>query len=147
MKSALPGALQLKLNLFGSAEPALPPGSLAMGTDVRRVVSETLSDCNLSRIQIAEDMSALLGGQVTKPQLDAWSADSKDGHRFPVEYLPAFVHATKSRKLLDLVATRSNCYVINESDALRLELGRISEEEKRLKEQRRLISQLLGGAQ
>lgn len=145
---SIPKALQLKLDLFGTGEPAIQPGALGIGSDVRRVIADSIRDCNLSRIQIADDMSSMIGErQITKQQLDAWTADSKDGHRFPLEYLPAFIHTTKSRKLLDLVASRSNCYVINETDALRLELGRLSQEEKRLKEQRRLISQLLGGAQ
>lgn len=145
---AIPKPLQLKLDLFGTGEPAIQPGSMAIGSHVRRVIADTIRECNLSRIQIADGMSTMVGDrQVTKQQIDAWSADSKDGHRFPLEYLPAFVHTTKNRSILDLIASRSHCYVINETDALRLELGRLSEEEKRLKEQRRLISQLLGGAQ
>ena len=61
------------------------PGALDIGTQFRHLLSEQMKVSPLSRHQIAARMSELLGHDVTKHQLDSWTAESRDGWRFPLE--------------------------------------------------------------
>ena len=44
-------------------------------------------------------MSDLVGREVSKTMLDAYTSESKEGHRLPAELLPAFCEATGDRLL------------------------------------------------
>ena len=78
-------------DLFEIPEPApLAEGSLNFAIELRGLLSQALKDCPHSRWQVAARMSELLGAEVTRYQLDAWTAESREPWRFPVEYLFAF---------------------------------------------------------
>jgi hypothetical protein len=121
------------------------PGSCNISALIRAGISDALKNCTLSRYHVAAKMSELLGREITKAQLDAFSAESKDGHRFPLEYLPAFIMATGDMSLMRMLAEQCNGYFIQNEDALKLELGKIADEERQLKERRRAIQTILKG--
>ena len=78
-------------------------------------------------------MSELIGSEVSKSMLDAYTADSKEYHRFPVEYLPAFCKVTGSSEPLTITAQAINMFVVPGAEALRAEIQRIDEQERHLK--------------
>lgn len=121
------------------------PGCFDISKSIRAIITDSLKHTSLSRHQVAARMSELLGREITKAQLDAFSAESKENHRFPLEYLPAFVEATGDRSLIRFIAEKCMGYYIENADALHLELGRIHEQEKVLKDRKRAISSVLGG--
>lgn len=88
-------------------------------------------------------MSILIGREITKTQLDSWSAESKDGHRFPLAYFPAFMEATGDRSILKMLCRKSHGHYIEGSDAIRLELGRIKEEQRDLQKKEKAIRDFL----
>ena len=134
-----PGQMSL-LDLLQRAQQMRPEpgeGRLDVRERLRLALCAAIKACPLSRYEIAGQMSHLLGREVSKAQLDAWTAESKEGHRMPAEYLPAFCEATGSLEPLQLLAEVAGLFALPGPDALRAEIQRISEDEKRLKVEKR----------
>lgn len=104
------------------------PGSLNMDKPFREMVSEALRECPLSRYQVAARMSEQLGQDITKTMLDSWMAESKEQHRFPAVFLPAFCEAVGSTEPLRMLGQRIGAFVLPGPEALRAEIQRIEEE-------------------
>ena len=83
-----------------------------------------------SRYQVAGDMSHLLGLEITFHMVNAWVAESKDGHRIAAEYIPAFCKATGDTGPLRLLADTLGVFTLQGPDALRAE---IRKDEERVK--------------
>ncbi len=120
-----------------------------IATAVRQTVSEAIRESGLSRYDVASRMSEYLGREITKAQLDSFSAESKDGHRFPLEYVPAFCHATRNYDLVQLTAgaLRIELFLPDDAEEARilmaeLELNRkvkqLAEMKKQIAQRRRL---------
>lgn len=125
------------------------PGSCNFTLQFRNALSRALKEAPLSRIEVAAKMTELLfgdagDGEVTKAQLDRYTAPSAEAWRFPLEYLPAFVQATGAVWLLDLVAERCGCRILQGEQALLAELGAIILHERRLKSERARIEKTVG---
>ncbi len=106
------------------------PGALDCGRAVRHFLADLLKDCAHSRGEVAEAMSTLTGASISKHQLDSWTADSRDGWRFPLEYVPAFEVAVETRDLTSWLADLRGCKVLVGKEALDAEIGKL----ERLKE-------------
>jgi len=102
-------------------------GSLNFQVQIKEVMTETLKRVPLKRWEIAGRMSDLVGMPITEHQLNAWTAESKEGHRFPVEYLPAWCEVTGDYRLLEFIAKGSKCYLVKSEEVLLLELAKIQE--------------------
>jgi hypothetical protein len=119
------------------------PGRLNTDQTIRELISQALKKSPLNRYEVAAEMSRLLGREITKAMIDSWSAESKGRNRLPVAYLSAFTTATGDRELLRHVCDMSGGVYIENEDALRLELGRVEEEKKKLREKERFIKDYL----
>lgn len=130
----------LTLDLFAVPVPRTPlPGALDVGLAVRHLISDLLKASPLNRFEIAARMSELLGHEITKNQLDAWTAESREGWRFPLEYLPAFEVAVETHQVTTWMADLRGCKVLVGKEALDAEIGKL----ERLKEEAaRKIKQL-----
>lgn len=115
-------------------------GSLQIDQQFRDVISGALRDCRLSRYQVAGCMSELTGTDITKTMLDSWTAESKEQHRFPAIFLPAFCEAVGTHEPLKLLGQLVGVFILPGSEALRSEIRRIDEEigRKRAEKKRRL---------
>mgnify|MGYP001029465515 CR=1 FL=1 len=111
-------------------------GTRNIDGQLRRAVSDALKRCPLSRYQVAARMSELMGIDVTKSSLDSWTAESKDQHRFPAAYLPAFCTATGSRLPLEVITRATGGFLMPGGDALRSEIQRLDEEITTMKRER-----------
>ncbi|MBF0334601.1 MAG: hypothetical protein HQL40_13310 [Alphaproteobacteria bacterium] len=132
-------------------EPGRLPGAANIGAQIRGGLTKALKETAKSRAEVAAGMTDLLFGdvgddEITKAQLDSWTAASKDGWRFPLEYLPAFIQATGAVWLLDLVAGHCGCTVLQGKEALLAEIGAVALAEKRLKARRASIERRVPGA-
>lgn len=122
-----------------SVSPQL--GSLDIDTELRHAISEDIKHAvvpctgrELSRYDIAARMSEYVGHEITKSQLDNWSAEAHQKHRFPAQYLPAFVIATGGqRRAFEVLSRKSGLFALPGPEALRAEIQRLDEEEKRIK--------------
>ncbi len=131
------------IDLFDGHFIDLEPEFFDCAYQIRTELTDTIKKCSLSRQQIADKMSDLMRKDFTKESLDSFTAESKRMNRFPLEYLPAFCAATNDKTIIRFIAKKCLGLFIENDDSLRLELGRISEEEKTLKQRKRLIASLL----
>jgi len=89
-------------------------------------------------------MSELVGIDITRTMLDSWTAESKERHRFPAIFLPAFCKAVGSTEPLKLLAKFAGSFVLPGPEALRAEIKRIEEEIEVLKKERNKRRVFLG---
>lgn len=121
----------LTLDLFEVPVPRAPlPGALDVGLQVRHLLSDLLKVCPLNRFEVAARMSELLGHEITKHQLDSWTAESREGWRFPLEYLPAFEVACETTAITAWIADLRGGQVLMGKEVLNAEIGKL----ERLKE-------------
>lgn len=80
-----------------------------------------------SRWVIADEMSHLLGVEVSKYQIDSWVAESKEGHRVPAEYIPAFCEVTGCLDPLQLLNETCKIFMVKAPDALRADIRKDEE--------------------
>ena len=122
----------LTLDLFEVPVPTRPiPGALNFSHPLRHLLSDLLKACPNSREIIAARMSELTGEAITKHQLDSWTAESREGWRFPLEYLPAFEVAVETHQVTSWMADLRGCKVLVGKEALDAEIGKL----ERLKEE------------
>lgn len=121
----------LTMDLFEVPVPTAPlPGALNFSLTLRHLISDALKSNPLTRTDIAARMSELTGDSITKHQLDAWTAESREGWRFPLEYLPALEVACETTVLTAWIASIRGGKVLMGKEALDAEIGKL----ERLKE-------------
>ena len=113
-----------QLELFQAPAPR-PEGAgmLCIREVVMETVTAMMKASPLSREQIAERMSGLTGTRITQVMLNAWTAESRVMHRFPLEYAPALERACGSRALTNLLAGLAGGEIYYGMDALKARLG------------------------
>lgn len=101
------------LDLFATPPAATAPGALAgLKTQIAHAISAVIRDSGLDRFEIAGKMSALLGEEVSKTMLDAYSAESREDQNVPAYRLLAFVLATESFPALDQLLSHLGCRLL-----------------------------------
>jgi len=108
------------------------PGSLNMGSAIREALYEAIKGCPMKRYEIAAKMSELTDADISKAMLDAWTAESKEDHRFPLEYIAAFCQVTGCTKPLELVCRPVGVFALGGPEVLRSERQKLNEQIKRL---------------
>lgn len=117
-------------------------GKASIDAAIRSMISQALKRSPLSRYQVAARMSEILGVEISKAQIDAWSAESKENHRFPLVYTAAFCKAAEDTSLIRYVAELCGGWYIEGEDAVDLTLGKIEGQIKELQKQRRVVMDL-----
>ena len=106
-------------------------GTLNVGSRIRQALSEGIKQCQLSRHQIAGEMSHRIGVEVSSTTIDSWTAESKEKNRIPAEYLPAFCMVTGHFEPLNIIGEASGRFTLPGPDALRGEIRKWQEKTKR----------------
>jgi hypothetical protein len=75
--------------------------------------------------------------------LDSWTAESKEYHRFPAEFIPAFCVATQDWGLLAMLAECAGGSFLEGHEVLLTELGRVQNERETLRRRERQIRDYL----
>lgn len=133
------------LDLFEVPTPRSPlPGALEVGLAVRHLLSDVLKASPLSRFEVAARMSELLGHEVSKHQLDAWTAESREGWRFPLEYLPALEVALETHAMTGWLAELRGCTVLVGREALDAKIGKLERMRDEAAKQIRQLKQVMG---
>ena len=137
-------------DLFNEAD-GVAPGSGACSIEIAHTMSQALDRCRESgvdRERIAERMTYLLGEKVSVAMLNAYTAPSRDTHQINVERAIAFDAAGKSvvgtRALLHLQARHGGERIVSKEEAAFIELGRIYQQERQLRERKRALQVILG---
>ncbi|MDX9820645.1 MAG: hypothetical protein RBT20_01825 [Syntrophales bacterium] len=111
-----------------NSAPSPHPGSMDIDKAFREGISAALKACPLSRYQVAARMSELVGQDVTKTMIDSWTAESKEQHRFPAVFLPAFCEVVGCSEPLKMLGRLVGVFVLPGPEVLRAEIRRIEEE-------------------
>lgn len=111
-------------------------GTLNIRESLRALLNRAFKNCPKSRWEVSGEMSHLLGLEITKYMLDAWTAESKEGHRMPAEYLPAFCVVTGCYDPIVLMDETAGRFSLPGPDALRGEIQRFRETEKKARAER-----------
>ncbi|MCE5311378.1 MAG: hypothetical protein LLG20_27380 [Acidobacteriales bacterium] len=120
---------QMHLPLEERQAPVLPePRNLNRA--VKQALAQDVRECRYSRDEIIQRMYAVTGHMVGLSTLDAMLAESKD-HRFPAEWIPAWVIATGSRRLLALLCAEAGLYLADATEHDLAQLARLSIETKK----------------
>jgi len=125
---------ELITRLKQPTDPA--PGSLNIQHQLQGIITQCVKRCPLSRWQIAAQMSELLNQDISKYMLDTWTAESKEYHRFPAEYLPAFCKAVGSVEPLRILGEKAGVFVLQGPEALRADIKKLEEQIKELQKER-----------
>lgn len=135
-------------DLFEVPVPLLAtPGALSVGPALRGLLSDLLKRCPMSRFEVAARMSELTGEHISKHQLDAWTAESREGWRFPLEYLPALEEAIHTHEVTAWVANLRGARLSVGREALETQLGKVAQMRDELARQERALKKLLGEQQ
>ena len=101
------------LDLFATPHPATGPGALAgLKTQIAHAISAVIRESGMDRFEIAARMSRLLGEDVPKTMLDAYSAESRDDQNVPTYRFLAFILATESFPALDQLLVHLGCRLL-----------------------------------
>jgi hypothetical protein len=101
---------------------------------VRGALQQDLKGCGKSRDQVAFELGFALGKAISVEMIDAFVAPSKKMHRFPAEWIPAWIEVTGSRRLIEALCGVVGLSVATEDDRDFAELGRATLRKQRLAE-------------
>ncbi|MDR2220680.1 MAG: hypothetical protein LBE24_08905 [Methylobacillus sp.] len=128
----------------------LPPpaasaaGSLACRVEISHAMSGALK--GLDRYDVAAKMSRLLGRDISKHMLDAYTAESREDHTPPLDTAIAFDLATETHTLANLFSTKLGARLLIGKEALHAELGRLQrthdEAAQKMKQLKRIMREL-----
>ena len=143
MKRKLDMATEKQMSIFDllediEAKKAQGPeaGSLNMGARVREGLATALKSVPLKRWEVAGRMSEYIGAEITESMLNSWTADSKEGHRFPLEYIAAFCWATGDYTVMDLVARGCGCHLTKGREVVLLQMARLDDMQRKIEKER-----------
>lgn len=113
------------IDMFDEMPPApvSAPGGLSCRSEIAHTMSEALKGHD--RYDIAAKMSRLLGRDISKHMLDAYTAESREDHIPPLDTAIAFDLATESRALAELFAKKIGAKMSVGKEALDAKLGQL----------------------
>lgn len=132
-------------DLFAVPQPVQPyAGSLSCRAQIASVMSEALK--GYDRFDVAAKMSKLLGRDISKHMLDAYTAESREEHIPPLDTAMAFDMATDGMALLTFYSHMLGASLVVGKEYLNWQLGRLEKEkEDKAREIKRLRKALGGG--
>lgn len=116
-------------------------GSLACRVEIAHTMSAALN--GQDRYEVAATMSRLLGRDISKHMLDAYTAESREDHIPPLDTAIAFDMATSDFKLLNLCASKLGARVSVGADALYVELVKLERQRDQSAERVKYLKKLI----
>ena len=118
------------------------PGSMCISAQYLAAVKQTLKQAPKSRETIADEMTFMSGRTVTVNMINNWAADSHP-HELPGEMEYYLCLVCGSDAPLRLKNDKLGLYTLPGADALRAEIQKLDEEEKRVAAEKRKHKLLL----
>lgn len=121
-----------------------PAGSFRRKEAVQEALKRTLKNCQLSREEIAEEMTRLVGENITVNHIANWTAESKNGWRMPLEYAAAFYLITGDPGVIRAALAGSGIGILTDKEFALFELGKIVADERTRGKKKRQVMEALG---
>jgi hypothetical protein len=120
------------------AEPVYPTRSPVERIDIdgfrrrlKRAMARAIRECRYDRPTIAARMATYLGlPSVSKASLDAYTAESKEGHDVSLVRFKAFVRATGAVWLWDVIVSDDGLLLLQGDEARLAEIERLRQEQR-----------------
>jgi hypothetical protein len=112
-------------------------GSANIERELRVAVSDGIKASPLSIHQVAGEMSHLLGETITADMIYSWTAESKTRHQIWGSRLAAFCRVTGYRRPMEIMVRAAGMFCLPGPEALRAEIQKLREEERRAGAERR----------
>lgn len=107
---------------------------------LKRAMAQAIRECPFDRPTIAARMAAYLGiASVSKASLDAYTAESKEGHDISLVRFKAFVRATSAVWLWDLIVSEDGLIMLQGDEARLAEIARLQQEQRDIVQQLRTL--------
>lgn len=143
--SKAPQKIDRQLRLPFTAPEPERAGDYRHKEAVREALNIALKHCELSREEIAEEMSRITGDKITAHHLNNWVAECKKSDwRFPLEYAAALMVVTGDYGILQAALKWTGLKIITQEEGKLLEYGRIMVEEKLKKKKKQALLADLG---
>ena len=133
-------------SLFKPEDIPPPPVSAPGGLSCRSEIAHAMSDALIGhdRYEIAAKMSKLLGREISKHMLDAYTAESREDHIPPFDTAIAFDLATESRVMAELFASKIGAKMAVGKEALDAKLGKLERMRDEMTKQIKLVRRAMG---
>lgn len=130
------------------AEPVFPTRSPSERIDLDRFrrrlkheMARAIRECAYDRPTIAARMASYLGlASISKASLDAYTAESKEGHDVSLVRFKAFVRATGAVWLWDVVVSDDGLLLLQGDEARLAEIERLRQEQRLVAQQIRKLT-------
>jgi len=115
---------------------------------LKAAMRQAIKECRWSRDEICDRMNSIAASdglksgradKISVALLDAWVADSKQGHLVSVSLLPAFCAVTKSLLPLKVLAGCVGADVVDAKESKILALAKLEIQSKRIAKQKRQL--------
>lgn len=100
---------------------------------ISRAIAAALSDCSIPRAEIARRMSEYLGETVSANMLNAYASQAREDHSIGLLRFIALVHATRDRRLLEMLAEPFDWACIERKHLPLIELAMVQERQEELR--------------
>lgn len=129
------------------SKPIFPVRSAVVRIDIdryrskmKRAMARAIRECPYDRPTIAARMAQYLGlATISKAMLDAYTAESKEGHDITLPRFAAFVHATGAMWLWDEAVSDQGATVLVGDEARLAEIARLQQEQDAIKQELRAL--------
>ena len=115
---------------------ASPAGRIA------RAVAVALKECGRTRTEVAAAMSEFLGERVSPNMIDGYASVARTLHQIPLTRFLALIHATRDRRLLQMLAEPMGWAVVERRHLPLIAAAQIREREDALKAERKALVRL-----
>ncbi len=134
MKRTIYDPRQMTLDeLFELPHPAVAaPASMNFDKEIRHLLSSALKQTSKSRYEVCARMSELIGCEISISMLNAWTAESREGWRFPFAYAIPFEIACETFCLTEFMARQRGCKVYAGDEVRQAEIGRLESQMEEL---------------
>ena len=125
------------------AEPNFQIETKPLSNRIKEAISEAMKNSGLKRYAIAGQMSELLAVEITESMLNSYTAESKECHRMPAEYIPTFCKLTKDYTVLEILVAAAGGRMAKSEEIYYMEMGRLQQAEKSIQQKRAQIQREL----
>lgn len=119
-------------------------GSFRRKEAVQEALRCTRKNCQLKCEKIAQEMTRLTGENITVSHINNWTAESKSGWKFPLEYAASWFVVTGDAGPIRAALSGSGIDILNDKERAYLELGKIVAEDKKRGKKKRQVMEALG---
>ncbi|WP_322885013.1 hypothetical protein U8C32_17010 [Sinorhizobium medicae] len=107
---------------------------------MKRAMARAIRECPYDRPTIAARMAQYLGlPTISKAMLDAYTAESKEGHDITLPRFAAFVHATGAMWLWDEAVSEQGATLLIGDEARLAEIARLQQEQEIIRAELRAL--------